>query len=197
MPLQRPNSKLRLLPLPEQSDGASLNELLAETVLRPGELLEPLGHLAPAGFAQAARHLGVPLVLAASSVIERSLAIELLVSADDVCALDERAVAATVEGRPSRDVADYIRALVDALQGQSASGCDEQALTIPIRVGDQMRARGILPKLDPEAIRPAVQWELAAVAAGQTVAEWALRETLRRYADAAASRHAVAAERTA
>ena len=60
-----------------------------------------------------------------------------------------------------------------------------------------MRARGILPELDPEAIRPAVQWELAAVAAGQTVAEWALRETLRRYADAAALRHSAAAERTA
>ena len=122
MPLQRPNSKLRLLPLPEQSDGASLDELLAEVLLRPGELLEPLGHVAPAGFAETARQLGVPLVLAASLVIERSLAIELLVGADDVGPLDERAATATVEGRPSRDVADYIRALVAALQGQSASG---------------------------------------------------------------------------
>jgi hypothetical protein len=196
MPLQKPNLKLRLLAPPEPA-GSSLDELLGPAEVRPGELHEPLGRQVPHAFAETAACLGVPLVLAAATVIERLLAIGLLPRDADVRALDQHAAAATMQGRTSAEVADYARRLVGALQRRGATPRNSGAVTIPVRVADQMRARQVVPELDPGSIRVALQWELAAVASGLTVSEWALRETLRDYADAAASRHSVAAEKTA
>jgi hypothetical protein len=196
MPLQRPNAELRLLAPPEPA-GSSLDELLGPVEIHRGDLHEPLDCQVPPAFEQTAAHLGVPLVLAAVAVIERSLAIGLLPRGANLRALDQHAAAATMQGRPSLDLANYARRLVAALQQRVAAPKSPGALTVPVRVADQMRARQVTPELDPRCIRNALQWELAAVASGLTVAEWALRDTLRDYAEAAASRHSVAAEKTA
>jgi hypothetical protein len=188
--------ELRLLAPPEPA-GRSLDDLLGPEEIRPGELHEPLRCEVPPAFQETADHLGVSLVLAVTTVIERSLAIGLLPRDPDVCALDKRAASATMQGRPSADVADYARRLVGALQRRARTPEGSGTLTIPVRLADQMRARQVRPELDPGCIRVALKWELAAVASVLTVAEWALRETLRDYADSAASRHSVAAEKTA
>lgn len=196
MPLQRPNRDIRLL-APLEPAGLSLEELFGPAEIRPGELHEPLGFLVPPTFEQEAADLGVPLALATVAVIERSLAIGLLPSDTDVRALDQRAAATVMQGRPSRDLANYARRLVGALQRRVTTPENSGALMVPIRIADQMRARQITPELDPGCIRAALQWELAAVASGLTVAEWTLRETLRDYSEAAASRHSIAAKKTA
>jgi hypothetical protein len=162
--------------------GAPLEELLGPPELRPGELHEAYGLPVTPAFRAEAAATRTPVALAVTVVVERELVLSGLAETEasaGVDLLDGRAQMATVRGRISPSGSAYVRELLALLGGHQADVCETAGVVVPVRVADRLRVTAYQPYLSPADIEPALRWELAAVLAGQTVAEWSLMELLR------------------
>jgi hypothetical protein len=175
MPLQRQKANLTLLPR-DRFTGESLEELLGSPQLRPGELHEAFPQKLPQHFCDQAARTRIPISLAVSTVVERALVLHALASINRTAMIDVLDRAAEMSSVSSTTViaAAYVRELLALLQGYSrVAVAPGEPVVIPVRVADRLRATGYRAALEPSALMPALRWELAAVLAGQSIAEWA------------------------
>ncbi len=180
MPLQQQKSaRLRLAALPQEA-ADEFDDLIGPPQMRPGELHERYPFLVPAAFLRAARTRGIPVSLAVSVVCERQLAVSELTGATGlaVALLDDAARRETPSTALSELASDYARTLVAAISGPIEAEPAQGPAVIPTRLESRLRAAEVLVQLDAADIDVALWWELAAVASGATMTEWALRKAL-------------------
>ncbi|HET6506199.1 MAG TPA: hypothetical protein VFG42_05385 [Baekduia sp.] len=154
------------------------DEIRAWDVRRPGELHRALT-LAPDAAtrlrAEAAADGTSPSV-AVTVKLEAALAVELLRSrgiADPIALLDQVADAQRPLHALSTAEADYARSLtLDRFGGH------EPDLTVPVRLHSRVRTHDVEALLDVVGLCRAIRWELAALRAGATIAEWAALSAL-------------------
>lgn len=176
-----------------RAGGDTLDDLLGPPCGRPGELHEPSSINVPMGLKLAAREVGIAISLAFTVAAEHCLVTREMAGAASelVALLDTRATSPA--GLPLSHVnAAYTRMLVAALNGRLAVHQEEPTLVVPTRLADRLRETPSL-ELDPESLRAALAWELAAVRAGRTMTEWALAEVLAALYRVSTARHVLAA----
>jgi hypothetical protein len=177
MPLQRQNGVIQLLPTSDPV-GASLDELLGPSDMRPGELCEPVHVSVGPCLRRAADELGISTSLAIALVAEHDLLLaDVEAGSHAIAVLDARATARADLPLPPAS-ADYARRLFAALNGSLGVGdADQIPPVIPARLMARVTAAGDVV-LRGDCLHQALTWELAAIRAGRTMTEWALREVL-------------------
>lgn len=148
-------------------------------ILRPWPVVPDDGVRAVASEARAAR---LPLDLALALVIERELVAEDLgdVSSTIVAAVDAGAQRAQVAISLGSASAAYLRLLLrgDTRRQAPSRVREPLVVTLPARLSDRLKGRRLTEGMRHGALNLAVSWEIAAVAEGRTMAEWAYRSAL-------------------
>lgn len=200
MKLQPQNIRALQLAAPPQDPGESLDELLGPPQMRPGELHERYPGSVSATFTSAAAARGIATSLAVSVVCERRLTIcEMQAGAQTLDAIDDAARRQMPTRAVSCLMSMYARTLVAALSGHPVGAPASGPPVICMRLANRLRAAGTLVQLRADEIEIALWWELASVACGATMTEWALRQLLDGGAvyDSPAARHDTAASSAA
>jgi hypothetical protein len=149
---------------------------------RPGDRVDPWpvrDEAALRPLAAAARSRCLPTETSAVLVIERALLDDddlLMRAAGTPTALDAAAAAARVTIALSEPQSAYLATLRGACTGRDSSL--PRLIPIPMRLTERIGDGGVERLLRAELLDSALAWEQAAVLAGRTMAEWAMRAAL-------------------
>ena len=161
----------------------NLPSLLPQLTRRPGEHLELYDFGSAASLApirRAARKRGFDSETALALAIERALVvadIEARAGRPMLATLDERSIATMVNVGLCSAHSSYLQHLLGrhAAEGSSRP-LNSPRVALPVRLMDRLGSRNFV--LDGDADRQlaaAIQWEISALAEGETISEWAYR----------------------
>jgi hypothetical protein len=171
---RRSANSLHVVPIPGFETLPSVEDLLGRAeIRRPGELHEALHLSRPAAqrVASAAAEATLAIDVAGTILLEAALVV--MDAADAGRALATPARGPVVRRALPAAEADYLRSIT-MRRPPCAAGPPPTTISVPVRL------TGRLVEIDAEAalvsveIEIALAWEIAAVAAGRTMSEWAL-----------------------
>jgi hypothetical protein len=175
--------KLTLVPAEAELREDGLESFAPERVLRrPGDRHEPVAVGRDFDWlSDAALKQRIDLRVAISLVLERRLALRDLDSAgvknDLIAQLNREAEGTRPEAPLWSASADYLRSL---LVSRSAETRSVDSVPVPTRLRERLARVWPLQATDePNELSAAIRWEIAAVAQGMTMSEWAFRTALK------------------
>lgn len=160
-----------------------LGDVLPSSVRRPGELHEfvPLDPLIGQQIAQHAAEVGLKPDVAATIALEALIAVSWL---DDhgvknaAAMLSEFASQSVVTRGLSAADANYIRSITAERGRAQTSKTSPHSIALPVRLMNKFSAEVLAEALRDIDISAAVQWEIASLMDGRSLAEWAFAVAL-------------------